>query len=101
MRFFRNGLPKIILLFQVVIHPKYQFTPQADRYLNSHNQIILIRVSINDIRYDVALLRLDRPAYLQPHVLPICLPTPASTEGKYADHLGHYYSNNVRNPILF
>jgi len=46
---------------EVVIHPKYQFTPQADRY-------------------DVALLRLDRPAYLQPHVLPICLPTSTSTE---------------------
>ena len=31
---------------QVVLHPDYQFTPQADRF-------------------DVALLRLDRSAYLQ------------------------------------
>ena len=29
----------------------------------------------------MALLRLDRAAFLQPHVLPICLPSPTSTEG--------------------
>jgi len=46
---------------EVVLHPLYQFTPQADRY-------------------DVALLRLDRTAFLQPHVLPICLPSHTSTE---------------------
>jgi len=42
---------------KVVIHPMYEFTPQADRY-------------------DVALLKLDKPAELMPHVSPICLPDP-------------------------
>ena len=42
---------------KVVIHPMYEFTPQADRY-------------------DVALLKLDKPAELMPHVSPICLPVP-------------------------
>lgn len=37
------------------MHPYFKFTPQADRY-------------------DVAVLRLDRPAHNLPHVAPICLP---------------------------
>eukprot|EP00088_Acartia_fossae_P044944 TRINITY_DN4799_c0_g2_i1.p1 TRINITY_DN4799_c0_g2~~TRINITY_DN4799_c0_g2_i1.p1 ORF type:complete len:356 (-),score=77.21 TRINITY_DN4799_c0_g2_i1:780-1847(-) len=41
---------------KVVMHPQYEFTPQADRY-------------------DVALLKLDRPATLMPHVSPVCLPS--------------------------
>ena len=40
---------------KIAMHPNYEFTPQADRY-------------------DVALLKLDRPATLMPHVSPICLP---------------------------
>lgn len=39
----------------VRVHPLFRFTPQADRY-------------------DVAVLRLDRPAAPQPHIAPICLP---------------------------
>jgi len=41
----------------IVVHPQYEFTPQADRY-------------------DVALLKLDRPATMMPHISPVCLPTP-------------------------
>jgi len=44
---------------KVVVHPLYQFTPQADRY-------------------DVALLKLDKAATMMPHVSPICLPDPTS-----------------------
>lgn len=40
-----------------MLHPNYEFTPQADRY-------------------DVALLKLDRPATLMPHISPVCLPSP-------------------------
>jgi len=42
---------------KIVVHPMYQFTPQADRF-------------------DVALLKLDKPASIMPHVSPICLPDP-------------------------
>lgn len=38
------------------IHPYYEFTPQADRY-------------------DVAVLRLDKPVRYAPHIIPACLPT--------------------------
>lgn len=44
--------------FRVVdiqVHPRFQFTPQADRF-------------------DVAVLRLDRPVEYKPHITPICLP---------------------------
>ena len=37
------------------VHPKFQFSPAADRY-------------------DVAVLRLDRPVRYAPHIAPICLP---------------------------
>ena len=57
-------------------------------------------IVFNNIRYDVALLRLDRPAYLQPHVLPICLPTPTSTEGTSSNHLDHCNSICVLDQIL-
>ncbi|XP_044738928.1 serine proteinase stubble [Chrysoperla carnea] len=40
----------------IQVHPYFKFTPQADRY-------------------DVAVLRLDRPAHSLPHIAPICLPT--------------------------
>ncbi len=52
-------MPDLLRVFsKIVIHPNYQFTPQADRY-------------------DLALLKLDRPAALMPHVSPVCLPDPA------------------------
>jgi len=47
------------LVEKVVVHPQYEFTPQADRY-------------------DVALLKLDKPATIMPHVSPICLPDPTT-----------------------
>jgi len=42
---------------KVVVHPLYEFTPQADRY-------------------DVAMLKLNQPAKYMPHVSPVCLPDP-------------------------
>ncbi|XP_043235845.1 uncharacterized protein LOC122388654 [Amphibalanus amphitrite] len=39
----------------IQVHPRFQFTPQADRY-------------------DVAVLTLDRPVPYAPHIQPICLP---------------------------
>ena len=50
---------------EIRVHPYFKFTPQADRY-------------------DVAVLRLDRPVHYMPHIAPICLPT------KGADFLGQY-----------
>ena len=44
---------------KVVVHPLYQFTPQADRY-------------------DLALLKLNKPASMMPHISPICLPDPST-----------------------
>ena len=43
------------IVTKVFIHPYYQFTPQADRY-------------------DVAVLKLDRPVKYAPHIVPVCLP---------------------------
>uniref|UniRef100_T1IUY1 Peptidase S1 domain-containing protein n=1 Tax=Strigamia maritima TaxID=126957 RepID=T1IUY1_STRMM len=39
----------------VRVHPNFQFTPEADRF-------------------DVAVLRLDRPVMYKPHISPICIP---------------------------
>lgn len=50
---------------EIRVHPYFKFTPQADRY-------------------DVAVLRLDRPVQYMPHIAPICLPQ------KGADFLGQY-----------
>uniref|UniRef100_T1HAB6 Peptidase S1 domain-containing protein n=1 Tax=Rhodnius prolixus TaxID=13249 RepID=T1HAB6_RHOPR len=44
---------------QISVHPYFKFTPQADRF-------------------DVAVLRLDRPVQYMPHIAPICLPTKGS-----------------------
>lgn len=40
---------------KVYLHPYYEFTPQADRY-------------------DVAVLKLQKPVKYAPHILPLCLP---------------------------
>ncbi|KAE9524381.1 hypothetical protein AGLY_015218 [Aphis glycines] len=50
---------------KISVHPFFKFTPQADRF-------------------DVAVLRLDRPVQYMPHIAPICLPD------KGEDFLGHY-----------
>ncbi|BES96002.1 serine protease [Nesidiocoris tenuis] len=50
---------------QISVHPYFKFTPQADRF-------------------DVAVLRLDRPVQYMPHIAPICLPN------KNEDFLGQY-----------
>lgn len=39
---------------------------------------------ISFIRFDVAVLRLDRPVHYLPHIVPICLPE------KNEDFLGQY-----------
>lgn len=49
----------------IKVHPRFKFTPQADRY-------------------DVAVIRLDVPVHYEPHIQPICLPD------KGTDFLGHY-----------
>ncbi|XP_026668163.1 serine proteinase stubble-like isoform X2 [Ceratina calcarata] len=50
---------------EIRVHPYFKFTPQADRF-------------------DVAVLRLDRPVHYMPHIAPICLPE------KNDDFLGQY-----------
>ena len=55
---------------EIVMHPLYEFTPQADRY-------------------DVALLRLDRPATLMPHIAPVCLPDPGTVKVGHLPFLIH------------
>jgi len=47
---------------KIHLHPFYEFTPQADRY-------------------DVAVLKLDRPAVYDWHVRPVCLPSPRDVTG--------------------
>ncbi|XP_076314980.1 transmembrane protease serine 9-like [Tachypleus tridentatus] len=48
--------PQYFSVSEVKIHPRFRFSAS------------------NPDRYDVALLRLDRPVYFQEHILPICLP---------------------------
>jgi len=43
------------IVTKIYVHPYYRFSPQADRY-------------------DVAVLKLDRPIQYAPHIVPICLP---------------------------
>ncbi|XP_050531487.1 serine protease 42-like isoform X8 [Daktulosphaira vitifoliae] len=50
---------------KISVHPYFKFTPQADRF-------------------DVAVLKLDRPVQYMPHIAPICLPE------KGEDFLGQY-----------
>ncbi|KAJ8680279.1 hypothetical protein QAD02_016066 [Eretmocerus hayati] len=50
---------------EIRVHPYFKFTPQADRF-------------------DVAVLRLDRPVHYMPHIAPICLPE------KNEDFLGKF-----------
>lgn len=57
--------PIIFGATDIKVHPNFKFTPQADRF-------------------DVAVIKLDKPVHYQPHVQPICLPE----KGK--DWLGNY-----------
>ena len=61
----RSPLRCSYTFFPSQVHPRFKFTPQADRY-------------------DVAVIRLDVPVLYQPHIQPICLPE------KGTDYLGLY-----------
>jgi len=57
---------KIYGATDIQVHPRFKFTPSADRF-------------------DVAVIRLDLPVQFEPHVQPICLPEKgASWLGEYA-----------------
>ena len=53
--FFLPFFPRFYRVVMAVVHPKFQFSPAADRF-------------------DVAVLRLERPVRYAPHIAPICLP---------------------------
>ena len=55
MGYDRDFTPPSSIVFQAFVHPRFQFSPAADRY-------------------DVAVLRLERPVRYAPHITPICLP---------------------------
>jgi len=67
---------------RILLHPHYEFTVQADRY-------------------DLALLKLDRPATLMPHISPVCLPSPQpirSGERVIVAGWGAVHADSVRRP---
>ena len=73
------------------VHPKFQFSPAADRF-------------------DVAVLRLDRPVRYAPHIAPICLPeigrdpspgTQAYVAGKKPKKDMKYVANLIRLLLFF
>lgn len=69
---------------EIFKHPYYRFTPEADRY-------------------DVAVLRLDRPVRYEPHISPVCLPmkgedVPVDTEGMVAGW-GAMSPNAIDRPV--
>ena len=74
--------------FRVVkayVHPKFQFSPAADRY-------------------DVAVLRLARPVRYAPHIAPICLPEagrdPAAGTHAYVAGWGALIPDDVTGPLI-
>lgn len=62
-----ESLPhEVFSVVEVLLHPNFRFTPQADRY-------------------DVAVLELDRAAVYKDNIKPICLPQKDATfVGRYA-----------------
>ena len=64
----REPLPdQTFRVIKAVVHPRFQFSPAADRY-------------------DVAVLRLDRPVRYAPHIAPICLPEIGNVQFKFISH---------------
>ena len=75
----------LTLLLQAFVHPRFQFSPAADRY-------------------DVAVLRLERPVRYAPHITPICLPEagrdPSPGTHAYVAGWGALIPDDVTGPLL-
>lgn len=71
---------------EYAVHPHFQFSPAADRY-------------------DVAVLRLERPVYYEPHIAPICLPRagldPEAGTIAYAAGWGAIIPDEKLGPLAF
>lgn len=71
--------------FRAVVHPNFKFSPAADRY-------------------DVAVLRLDRPVQYAPHIAPICLPEagrdPSPGTQAYVAGWGTTISEETNGPLI-
>ncbi|CAB4060872.1 unnamed protein product [Lepeophtheirus salmonis] len=70
---------------RAVVHPRFQFSPAADRY-------------------DVAVLTIDRPVQYAPHIAPICLPEagrdPAPGTNAYVAGWGALIPDDVAGPLI-
>ncbi len=70
---------------RAVVHPKFQFSPAADRY-------------------DVAVLTLSRPVGYAPHISPICLPEagrdPEPGTTAYVAGWGALIPDDVSGPLI-
>jgi len=82
----REPLPdQTFRVIKAVVHPRFQFSPAADRY-------------------DVAVLRLDRPVRYAPHIAPICLPEigrdPSPGTQAYVAGWGALIPEDVTGPLI-
>ena len=72
-------------VLEFLVHPRFQFSPAADRY-------------------DVAVLRLDRPVRYAPHIAPICLPEigrdPSPGTQAYVAGWGALIPEDVTGPLI-
>jgi len=76
---------KYVFYFRSVVHPNFKFSPAADRF-------------------DVAVLRLDRPVQYAPHIAPICLPEagrdPAPGTQAYVAGWGAMIPDDASGPLI-
>lgn len=82
----REPLPdQTFRVIKAVVHPRFQFSPAADRF-------------------DVAVLRLDRPVRYAPHIAPISLPEvgrdPAPGTQAYVAGWGALIPEDVTGPLI-
>jgi len=82
----REPLPdQSFRVIKAVVHPRFQFSPAADRF-------------------DVAVLRLDRPVRYAPHIAPICLPEvgrdPSPGTQAYVAGWGALIPEDVTGPLI-
>lgn len=82
----REPLPdQTYRVVKAVVHPRFQFSPAADRY-------------------DVAVLRLDRTVRYAPHIAPICLPEvhrdPSPGTTAYVAGWGALIPEDVTGPLI-